>query len=77
MPYPLGGYQSRTSLSRLHRRATPGGFLLLGEGCRSSAFWRWQPESLTLAGIPAALSQVAAGTVAVADGLDAASKCLD
>ncbi|OMC17181.1 hypothetical protein [Mycobacterium sp. SP-6446] len=35
------------------------------------------PESLTLAGIPAALGQVAVGTAAVADGLDAASKCLD
>ncbi|UXA04437.1 hypothetical protein KXD96_15535 [Mycobacterium sp. SMC-2] len=34
------------------------------------------PESLTLAGIPVALGQIAAGTVAVADGLDAADKCL-
>lgn len=34
------------------------------------------PESLTLAGIPAAIGQVAAGTVAAVDGLDAANKCL-
>lgn len=34
------------------------------------------PESLTLAGIPAALAQVALGTAAVADGMDAAGKCL-
>ncbi|ABK68453.1 hypothetical protein [Mycobacterium avium] len=34
------------------------------------------PESLTIAGIPAALTQIGVGTVAVADGLDAADKCL-
>lgn len=34
------------------------------------------PESLTLAGIPVALDQIAAGTVAATDGLDAADKCL-
>ena len=34
------------------------------------------PESLTVAGIPAALGQIGVGTVAVADGLDAADKCL-
>ena len=35
------------------------------------------PEGATGVGIPAALGQIAAGTVALADGLDAASKCLD
>ncbi|BCP05886.1 hypothetical protein P6281_16310 [Mycobacterium sp. 5-140-3-2] len=34
------------------------------------------PEGLTLAGIPAALGQLALGTAAVADGLDAADRCL-
>lgn len=35
------------------------------------------PEGATGVGIPAALGQIAVGTVAVADGLDAAGKCLD
>ncbi|KAA1250871.1 hypothetical protein F0Q45_07415 [Mycobacterium simiae] len=35
------------------------------------------PEGGTGVGIPAALGQIALGTAAVADGLDAAGKCLD
>ena len=35
------------------------------------------PEGATGVGIPAALGQIALGTAAVADGLDAAGKCLD
>jgi hypothetical protein len=35
------------------------------------------PEGATGVGIPAAIGQIALGTAAVADGLDAAGKCLD
>lgn len=34
------------------------------------------PEGATGVGIPAALGQIALGTAAVADGLDAADRCL-